>query len=233
MRTIVVLLLLLQPLMAVPKKVAVFVALCDNASQGIIPVPAKIGDGNKPEDNLYWGCTDGFAGCFGSSKSWKLQKREVPDDKRILERRLYRHDSGDIEITAEGWRGSDIKECLKAFDAALISGKWDLCAYIGHDVLMDADVPMVEGKASKPCDAIVLCCMSEVYFKKRLAAMNVRPVMLTTQLMYPGSFLLRDSLPLWSKARPNEELRQAAAAAYAKNQKISQKAAAGVFAKLP
>lgn len=237
MRTLFLFLLLLLPVAAAPKKVAVFVALCDNASQGILPVPAKIGDGDKPAENLYWGCDDGIASCFRRSKSWKLQRKEVPEDKRILERLVFINESSDIELTAEAWKGSEIRACLSAFELALVSGKQDLCAYLGHNVLMDA---MVNGpidppvtKAAKPCDAIVLCCMSESYFKERLTKLGAKPVLLTTQYMYPGSFILRDCLPLWAKGKPHPELRTVAGAAYARNQKISQKAATGVFSASP
>jgi hypothetical protein len=51
-RAILLALILFQAASAAPKKVAVFVALCDNATQGILPVPAKIGDGDKPDANL-------------------------------------------------------------------------------------------------------------------------------------------------------------------------------------
>lgn len=232
MRAILIGFLLIQTIWAAPKKVAVFVALCDNATQGIIPVPAKIGDGNKPEANLYWGCSDGFSGCFRASKAWKLQRKEVPEDKRIFERLVYLHESGAVEVTAEAWRGSEIKACLTAFETALVSGDHDLCAYIGHNVLMDGEVPPLEKKSAKPTGGIVLCCISERYFKERLMNLGAKPVLLTTQLMYPGAFLLRDGLPVWAKGRPETEIRQAAATAYAKNQKISTKAALGVFAKL-
>jgi hypothetical protein len=232
-REVLLSLLMLTTAWAAPKKVAVFVALCDNATQGIIPVSARIGDGNKPEDNLYWGCSDGFSGCFSASNAWKLQRKEVPDDKRVFERLIYLHESGNIELTAEAWRGSEIKACLTSFETTLTAGKHDLCAYVGHNVLMDGQIPLPTVKAEKPCDAIVLCCMSESYFKQRLTDIGAKPVLLTTQLMYPGSFILRDCLPLWAKGASLPDIRQAAAAAYARNQKISQKAAAGVFAKLP
>ena len=117
--------------------------------------------------------------------------------------------------------------------AALVSGNHDLCAYVGHNVLMDGPVDPPAAKAEKACDAIILCCMSESYFKDRLAKLGVRPVMLTTQLMYPGAFILRDALPVWAKPGSFGEIRVAAGAAYAKNQKISLKAAKGVFAVLP
>lgn len=222
---------LAQVLGAAPKRVAVFVALCDNATQGIAPVPAKIGDGNKPAENLYWGCDDGFAACFKASKEWKLQSREVPQGEapKVLERLVYLHRSGSVEVTAEAWRGSEIKACLAAFESALVSGKHDLCAFVGHNVLMDGAVDPPAAKAAKPCDAIVLCCMSDSYFNRRLTDIGARPVLTTAQLMYPGAFLLRDALPVWAKGGDGTEIRQAAGAAYARNQKISLKAALGVF----
>lgn len=33
----------------------VLVALCDNENQGIVPVPAFLGNGEDPQKNLYWG----------------------------------------------------------------------------------------------------------------------------------------------------------------------------------
>ena len=36
-----------------PRVVHVFVALADNHHQGIVPVPAKLGNGDVPSDNLY------------------------------------------------------------------------------------------------------------------------------------------------------------------------------------
>lgn len=216
---------------AAPKRVVVFVALCDNATQGIAPVPARIGDGNKPADNLYWGCDDGFASCFKASKVWKLQSSEVPEGAapKVMERLVYLHRSGSVEVTAEAWRGSEIKACLQAFEAALVSGKHDLCAFVGHNVLMDGAIAPPAAKAAKPCDAIVLCCMSDAYFNRRLTEIGARPVLTTTQLMYPGAFLLRDALPVWAKGGSGAEIRQAAGAAYARNQKIPVKAALGVF----
>lgn len=41
------------------RKVHVFVALADNR-QGIAPVPARIGNGQDPANNLYWGARYGI-----------------------------------------------------------------------------------------------------------------------------------------------------------------------------
>lgn len=41
------------------KSIQVFVALCDNVNQGIVPVPAALGDGEDVKNNLYWGARYG------------------------------------------------------------------------------------------------------------------------------------------------------------------------------
>ena len=42
------------------KTIHVFVALCDNRYQGIVPVPASIGNGQDTKNNLYWGAGYGI-----------------------------------------------------------------------------------------------------------------------------------------------------------------------------
>ena len=55
---------------------------------------------------------------------------------------------------------------------------------------------------------------------------------MTKSLMYPGSFLLHDALEVWLRNGSKKEIREAAAKAYAKNQKISVKGARTVFSEL-
>lgn len=215
------------------KRVHVFVALADNVNQGIAPVPVKIGNGDDTEANLYWGNSEGFKGVFTRSKAWKLEKTEANPSTEILERRSYRHTSKDCVLVAEAWRGKNIHQCLEAFFANLHDRKSDLTAFIGHNGLMDAPVAVSAVDAgAKSTDAIILCCISGRYFQSHLKALKARPVLTTGQLMYPGSFLLRDALEVWLRNGPRSEIRMAAAKAYATNQKISVKAAAGVFTKL-
>ncbi len=47
-----------------PRTVHVFVALADNQHQGIVPVPARLGNGDDPEHNLYWGSAYGVKTFF-------------------------------------------------------------------------------------------------------------------------------------------------------------------------
>ncbi len=215
------------------KRVRVFVALADNASQGIARVPAKIGNGDDAEANLYWGNSEGFKGIFAHSKSWKLDKAEPNPLPEIIERRSYKHASKDCVMIAEAWRGKNIRQCLEAFCKALHDEENDLVAFIGHNGLMDNTIPVSPSAASAtPPDAIILCCISGRYFETHLQAAKARPVLTTTQLMYPGAFLLRDALDVWLRSGSRAEIRQAAARAYAMNQSISVKAASGVFSKL-
>ena len=180
------------------KRIAVFVGLADNATQGIAKVGAKIGDGNQPDANLYWGCTDGLKSYFKASPKWKLESRvSATGDARILERLVFRHAGADALLVAEAWRGAKLRDCYEAFQQAAVSGNHDLVVFIGHNALMDALIPLAPGHAAKPCDAAVLCCLSENYFRARLEAAGLRPVLLTTQRMYPGSFLLHDALEPW------------------------------------
>lgn len=219
---------------AEPKRVHVYVALADNASQGIAPVPAKIGNGDDAASNLYWGTTDGLKSVFGRSNAWKLEKTEANPAPEILERRVFRHESKGCVLVAEAWRGKNIHECLVAFLANLGERRSDLAAFIGHNGLMDREISSVATtRTEKKPDAIVLCCLSARYFAPHFTAANARPVLTTEQLMYPGAFLLRDALEAWLRGGSREEIRMAAARAYAANQKISVKAAAGVFSKHP
>ena len=215
-----------------PKRIHVFVALADNEHQGIAKVPAKIGNGDDAANNLYWGTTDGFKSVFGRSKAWKLEKTEENPTPQILERRSYRHTSKDCVLVAEAWRGKSIHPCLEAFFANLRTRQSNLTAFIGHNGLMDGPLTVSPLDTASSTEAIVLCCMSAGWFKPYLEALKARPFLTTEQFMYPGSFLLRDALDVWLRGGPRSEIRMAAAKSYAANQKISVKAAAGVFTKL-
>jgi len=54
------------------KTIHVFVALCDNKYQGIVPVPASLGNGQNSKSNLYWGAAYGVKTYFNKSSEWKL-----------------------------------------------------------------------------------------------------------------------------------------------------------------
>ena len=220
---------------AVPVRLQVFIALADNRTQGIVPVPAKIGNGDDADANLYWGCSEALKPVLRASADWKLTRTDQNPSPDVLERAFFAHRSGRWELVAHVYRGSAIKVCTTAFFAALASdeprAQTPLVAYLGHDGLMDFALPAEATARRGPGrQAIVLCCKSAEYFTPHLEKVGATPLLTTTQLMYPGGFLLRAALDGWTAGETPEQIRQRAAAAYAKNQKISVKAAAGVFA---
>lgn len=229
---IVVWFLCLSFSLAEMKKVKVFIALCDNETQGIVPVGAKIGDGNVPDANLYWGCSDGFGRFFVKSKNWKTESLETDVDDVILKRLTMSHVKGDVHIIAEAYRGSQIKKCLAAFEVAAANNTYDLVAFIGHNGLMDFTLQAPEAEEGNNTAVIVLCCLSDKYFTQRLSNLGCQPILMTKQFMYPGSFILEAAIEKWRNGNNLADIRNAAGKAYAKNQKISLKAATGVFSDL-
>jgi hypothetical protein len=216
------------------RTVGVFIALCDNVYQGIVPVPKAVGDGDDPEHNLYWGCSEGFMGVFGKSPQWKKESSAETPSTDVLRTYSGRHASGKMTLTAFAYRGSAIETCLKDFQTAVSQGKYDLVVYLGHNGLMDfyLDGVAPDPARKKKSECMVLCCKSQKYFSKHIAFMQATPILLTTQFMYPGSFILHDVLEEWIKKSGLKAYRAAAGNAYAANQKIAQKAALGIFADL-
>ena len=232
MKVFLLFLLAVGTVCAETRNIRVFIALCDNETQGIAPVGKKIGNGDDPEANLYWGCTDGIAVHFRKSGNWKVVKSESDVSGGILRRLTLKHATADIELVADAYRGSEMKSCVSDFEKAAAGGKFDLVAYIGHNALMDFPLDPPSKVEENDTDVVVLCCLSEFYFKKRLEALGCRPLLMTRQLMYPGSFILASTIESWRKGEGRAVIRSAAGQAYAKNQKISVKAATGVFADL-
>jgi hypothetical protein len=213
------------------RTIAVFVALCDNASQGIQPVPPKIGDGDVPAANLYWGCSDGMSSLFKRSSKWKLIKTEREGLEPVLERLTFRHQSKPCTLVAHAYRGREIKSSLADYFNAIAKREADLVCYIGHNGLMEFDIePPVKLKTPGKVDAISLCCASLSYFKAPLKTLDARPILLTQQLMYPGAFVIHDVAEKWLAGGDRKSFRDAAGRAMAKNQKISVRAATGIFA---
>lgn len=245
-KTIFIIMLAATSLSLAPaqQRIHVVVALCDNQTQGIAPVPARIGDGDDPATNLYWGCSDGLWKYF--DKAWEWQQieskknqfwlTEITDEPPILEQITYQHTQTRAILTAEAWRGSEIKRAtIRYFE--LIGDNSDtapnLVAWIGHNSLMDFQLdPAWLKKSEKPKDVIVLSCLSHAYHSGLSEHINVRPVLMTDSLMYPGSFLLKNALDGWLTGENVDQIRKRAARGYMKNQKISLNAALGIFTDL-
>ncbi|MCS4305138.1 hypothetical protein [Chryseobacterium sp. BIGb0232] len=224
------------------KTIHVLVALCDNKYQGIVPVPEKIGNGQDPDQNLYWGAGYGVRTYFKKSKEWKLLKTEKKDSIR-MERLIFQHTSKKNHyLVADAYDGQYIKNCTKDFlysssgqmkDILSINntkiglyGNAKLVSYIGHDGLMDFQLSESFKNTDKQTrDCIILACYSKRFFSPLLQETKANPLVWTSHLMAPEAYILHDALTGYLNNESGEQIRSRAALAYSKYQKCSVKAA--------
>ena len=230
------------------RTVHVFVALADNQHQGIVPVPARLGNGDDPDHNLYWGSAYGVKTFFARSADWLLMNCSAKPKPEVLERCVFKHRKTNTYMVADAYRGSEIREAiLDFFDAAsgaspetiialpsverlTIRGGSNLVAYVGHDGLMDFRLLIIPKKKNEiHRDTIILACASKQYFAEVLRAGGAYPLLWTTNLMAPEAYTLKSALDGWIGGENSEQIRDRAAGAYDKYQKCGFKAARRLF----
>lgn len=239
-----------SPMQATPRVVHVFVALADNQHQGIIPVPAVLGDGSDPQRNLYWGAAYGVKTFFKASGDWQLIWSGRGPKNAVLERCFFKSRKNDVYLVADAYEGSQIKLAVTDFLSAAagissnkfsvktnsaevslaVAGDADLIVYVGHDAFMDFQIPTIVGaKGSKPRRTIVLACASKSYFSPYIRQAGAEPLLWTTGLMAPEAYTLKAALDGWIAGEGHEAIRQRAAQAYDKYQKCGVRAALKLF----
>lgn len=227
----------------------VIVALCDNVNQGIVPVPAALGNGDDPARNLYWGARFGVRTHFNASREWRTVAASENPAPNILERVVYKHKTLDAYLVADAYRGAEIKQAtIDFFNVA--SGNLNptfadggrtyglgrgaaahLVAYVGHDGLMDFRLPALpERRDDVRRDAVILACISKKYFAPGLKETGAHPLVWTTNLMAPEAYVLKAALDGWLAGEDGESIRLRTAKAYDKYQNCGLKAAQGLFA---
>jgi hypothetical protein len=154
-----------------PLVTTVFVALCDNDTQGIVKVKnRRICRGDDPDQNLYWATAGGLAATLRAA-GWKrmtidyFAKGDLAVKaiwhKRLAPRGALRERgivSGvDTYIVGLGYRGSEIRKAMTDYLRAVnqdddrpesvadvrlrAGGASQLVGYIGHDYFYDVDDP--------------------------------------------------------------------------------------------
>jgi hypothetical protein len=228
------------------KLIHVLVALCDNEHQGIVPVPARIGDGDDPANNLYWGARFGVKTFFKRANDWRSMAESRNPRAEILERLVFKHQTKDVYLIADAYRGREIKRCvadffefsaggavetIKANSVELHAGGGaDLVAYVGHDGLMDFSLDSRPQKADdRRRDAMMLACMSKRYFAEPLRNTGASPLLWTTGLMAPEAYVLKAAIDGWLMNENGERIRGRAAAAYNQYQQCGMNAASRLF----
>lgn len=225
------------------RTVHVLVALCDNKYQGIVPVGRSIGNGQDPASNLYWGCDYGVKTYLKRKNSdWTLLDSWKNVSDTILERILFKHKTEEVYLLADAYNGQYIRQTTTDFldilsgerpeevihreDTLYFGGKTNLVSYIGHNGLMDFELtyPGRKKDTSKK-EAIILACASKAFFASYLQQLKATPLLWTTNLMAPEAYTLHDALAEWIRHQSAEDVRTAAAKAYAKYQKCGISAA--------
>jgi len=229
----------------------VFVALCDNVNQGIVPVSASLGNGDNPASNLYWGAAFGVKTFFSKSKDWELVAEKQNPSPAILVRLIFKRKGADVFLVADAYRGKEISQAIWDFLEASSGkpgeqlsvtkagrqvtfnsgGSSDLVAYVGHDGLMDFTLQSTpKARDDRKRKAIILACVSQKYFAKPLERTGAVPLVWTTGLMAPEAYILSAAIDGWLKKETDEEVRLRAAIVYNSYQNCGLKAANNLFA---
>ena len=164
---------------------------------------------------------------------------------------MFKHRTSEVYLVADAYRGNEIKQAiLDFFDAAAggtpevvdapsesaaltltIRGGANLVAYVGHDGLMDFQVPAAPRKRDEAHrDIIILACASKQYFGDALKVSGAYPLLWTTNLMAPEAYTLKAALDGWIIHESGEQIRERAAVAYDKYQKCGLRGARRLFA---
>jgi len=233
--------------------VHVFVALCDNANQGIAPVPAVLGNGQDPANNLYWGAMYGVKTFFRRSDHWQAAAPAAPGlPPGVLDRVIFtRGEPADVYVVADAYDGARMADALRAFFAAAggvpgpavnanhggqraaldAHGRADLVAFLGHNGRMEVPQPDLPDPAYQPTpQAVVLACKSLPHFQPLLAELRCEMLIGTTGLMAPEAYTLDAIIRSWQQGQSPQAVHAAAADAYARYQRCSVQAAMRLFA---
>src|SRR5205823_10726564 len=120
-------------------------------------VPGEAGEGEDPEQNLYWGSAYGVKTFFTRSRDWERIACGEKPKAEILERCVFKSRAWNVYLVADAYRGREIRQAILDFlsaaageSAEMVSvpaaagglkvatrGGANLVAYIGHDGLMD------------------------------------------------------------------------------------------------
>lgn len=217
------------------RTIHVFVALCDNEHQGIVPVAGELGNGEDPRNNLYWGALYGVKTFFRKSDAWTLISSENSPEAGILERCVFKHQAGEVYLVADAYKGANIEQTVTDFlesaagknkktttikcDSENVTlntgGNASLVAYVGHNGLMDFQIDdYPKGRDNSGREAIVLACASKSFFHEPLQVAKANPILWTTGLMAPEAYTLKSAIDGWILNESGEEIRTRAAKAY-------------------
>ncbi len=229
-----------------PRVIQVFVPLCDNDHQGIVPVNSSLGNGLNLRTNLYWGAGYGVYTHFKRSSDWQKQSDTVyPKTNTVLQRVCFKHATSNTYLVMDAYRGDRMVACLTDYFHTLsgeridsvnhskgilkLGSNVDLVVFNGHNGLMDELVEAPYNQDSIPKDAVAIACASHYYFAPKLQRAGGYPLLLTTNLLAPEAYVLHAVLDAWILDKSPREIRKAAGLGYHNVQKCGLRGATNLF----
>lgn len=218
----------------------VFVPLCDNAHQGIVPVNASLGNGQNLQTNLYWGAGYGMRTHFQRQAEWKTLSLSDPEEPHLLQRLVMQRkypNGATVILIADAYDGAFMQRCIEDYLDALCGIKkgtvqagdqaipaWadaDLLAFNGHNGLMDNEIANRSFASGQSKDAVVIACMSHSWFEPHLQRAQAYPLVTTTNLLAPEAYIMRAIIDAWAQLKSGDEIDAAAAQGNSSVQKCS------------
>lgn len=233
-----------------PLFVHIFVPLCDNENQGIVPVNKSLGDGQNLRTNLYWGAGYGIKTHFKRLKEWTLLSSQLDIDSVVLERVIFKkkYPNGvTVFLVADAYRGDKMHECLTDYFASLAGkkkeileldnnntkikafGEADLIAFNGHNGLMDSYAALFINEDNRMRDAVVIACSSLPYFRRHLNVARAYPLLTTTNLLAPEAYGMEAVIDSWAMLEDGKTIRSKIGAMYHKIHNCGLKGATNLF----
>lgn len=233
--------------------VHVLVPLCDNAQ--IVCGSKAAGDPLDLARNLYWGAIFGQKRFFTRKTSSFTQVSEEKGTGSHLERSVVRRfvdgspwgRAGKVEliVVLDAFRGDHIDGVVDTFFNEAAAGKSlsfddggkrrtvavSVVGYAGHNRMMDGKKPPALGERAglEPIPSFVMACYSRSYFQKALTRRGSDMLLMTKQLMAPEGYVIEAIVGAIAENADKPAIKRRAIAAYAKWQKIEEKAAATIF----
>lgn len=236
--------------------VHIFVPLCDNEHQGIVPTTASLGNGFSLRSNLYWATTNGIKRYFKEKKQWQLLQsiKNVYQDSVVLERVIFKRtypNQASVYIVADAYRGDKMLNTLNHFSRAMsnnytnsillpdssrieIHGGADLVVFNGHNGLLDfaPDTPTQYYNTTKSQkDMVAIACFANEYFEREALQAQAYPIVRAKSTLHPGAFIISAIIDDWAMLKPVEAMRLSAGKAYCAIHNCSVKTSKNLFYK--
>ncbi|MBL4649891.1 MAG: hypothetical protein JKY03_09175 [Aureispira sp.] len=239
-----------------PLVVHIFVPLCDNEHQGIVPTTASLGNGFSLRSNLYWATTNGMKRYFKEKKQWELLQsiKNVYKDSVVLERVIFKRtypNQATVYVVADAYRGDKMLATLNHFSRAMsnnytkkitlpdstridIHGGADLVVFNGHNGFLDfpEDTPTKFYNTTKSQkDMVAIACFANEYFEREALRAQAYPIVRAKSTLHPGAFVISAIIDDWAMLKPVEEMRLSAGKAYCEIHDCSIKTSKNLFYK--